>query len=437
MSGAADPRAYDEGVLSPVRLRTVLLAVVAVLAALLVTPAPAAQAADDKGIVNGSISCPKLNKCPGLTLLWFDSDWNYVGEKKLGKGARGYSVNLPADTYRLQLIDQRPSYDVSKYAPTDVKVTVKANRLSERNITMKKGGAITGTTLNGKGKRLRGAKVVAANQGQQSYSTQANKKGQFAIGGLPEGKYSVFTYDKAKTWVGRSTWAGAVKPGQAKNLRVKLTKRAGDLTVYLTTPNGLLRTKTTLTVTSRQSGQWWSKTSSNGTFAFRGLHPGGYTAVFNGAGVWFARSGSVSKADVRSNRFDTGEFHVTKRGGWITGHILDGGAPEMIALTPPWPGGPGATIRLYDADDNQLATTTSDDEGRFKLQGQLATQAGLTIVVDPPSNSGGYMNGEGYCRYDHIEFPDDYAVHIGEESYIGPLPIPRYPGQNNPACASD
>ena len=50
-------------------------------------------------------------------------DWNYIGQKAANGG--GYSLSLPPGTYHLQFVDQRPSYDVTRYAPTDVKVTVR------------------------------------------------------------------------------------------------------------------------------------------------------------------------------------------------------------------------------------------------------------------------------------------------------------------------
>ncbi len=240
-------------------------------------------------------------------MLWFDKNWNYLGSR--GANGGGYSLTLAPGTYHLQFVDQRPTYDVKRFAPTDVKVTVRANDLTKKNVTMWKGAAVTGTARGG-GKALGGATIVAANKAQQSFTTTANSKGQFAIGGLPEGKYSLFTFDKRKVWVGKSTWAGAVKPGKIKNVNIKLTKKAGNLTLYLFTPNGLLSSKTTLTVTSKQTGQWWSATSGNGTFVFKGLYPGKYNVEFKGAGVWFAKTGPVEKAEVKSGRMDFGSFHA-------------------------------------------------------------------------------------------------------------------------------
>lgn len=400
-----------------------LLALVVVLVTALAGLAAPAQAAG-KGIVNGSITCPpKGSKCPGLKLLWFDQDWTYIGQRKLGGGAQGYSLTLPAGTYHLQFVDQRPAYDVTKYAPTDTQVTVHSNDLTVRNVTMTKGAAITGTARNGNGKPLGGATIVAANKGEQSFSSQANRKGQFAVGGLPQGQYSVFTYDKAKTWVDKSTWAGAVKPGQAKNIAIRLTKRAGQMTVYLFTPNGLLKQKTTLTVTSKQTGQWWSATSGNGTFVFKGLYAGGYNAQFNGAGVWFAATGPVQKASVKPNGFTSGQFRLTKRGGWISGAVLDGGGtsgPTSFAME-------GVRVGLFDAAGHELASAVSDADGNFTLTGQLATQDGLTITVEPNPNGGGWMKAappDNWCLFDSGE-TSGYSITQGQETFVDSVWLPR------------
>lgn len=408
------------------RTRPVLLLVVALLAALAaVGTGPAAQARTDKGLANGSITCPKLAKCPGMKLLWFDEGWNYLGQRKLGS-ARSYSLTLRPGTYYLQFVDQRPAYDVTKYAPTDVRVTVRANDLSTRNVTMRAGAAITGKAVNGEGRPLPGATIVAANRGRQSFSTTADDRGRFAVGGLPQSQYSVFTYDRARTWVGKSSWAGAVKSGQTENLRVRLATRAGELTVYLFTPNGLLGRKATLTVTSKQTGQWWTDTSSNGTFVFKGLYPGGYDAKFDGAGVWFAAEGAVKNATVRSNRPAFGKFRVTKRGGWVTGTVVDGGDPTFV-LAPPFEGAKGAKVTLYNAGGDPIATAFSDADGNFAVEGQLATQSGLVIDVQPTEQSGGFMIGERWCHFEQASFPAEgsYDLTSGQETFVGDLALPR------------
>lgn len=420
---------------SPARPRraALLAVVVSLLAALVATaPGPAAQAADSQGLVNGAIKFPQRD-APALKMLWFDRDWSYLGQRSLGK-ANGYSLWLSPGTYHLQFVDQRPSYDVTKYAPTDIQVTVRANDITTKAVTMWKGAAITGTARAG-GKPLGGARLVAANKTQQSFSTTANSKGQFAIGGLPQGQYSVFTYDKRKAWVGKSAWAGAVKPGQGKNLSITLTKKAGSMTVYLFTPAGRLRNTTPVTVMSKQTGQWWTGTARNGTAVFKGLYPGAYTMKFDGAGVWFARTGSVLRASVKPGQMAFGKFDITQRGGWITGNLVDAGAPDVV-LDPAYDGAKGALLRLFNKAGDEIASTYSGADGYFVINGQLATQSGVTIVVQPGPNSGGYMRGEGYCHFDSREFAD-VELTTGEETYVGDLAIPRTADQKDPACASE
>lgn len=411
--------------LPPIRASraAVLSLVVGLLAALLaVGAAPGAQARADKGLANGGITCPRLAKCPSLKLLWFDQDWNYVGQRKLGS-TRSYSLTLGPGTYYLQFVDQRPAYDVTKFAPTDVMVTVRANDLTTRNVTMQAGAAITGKAVNRQGRPLNGATVVAANRGRQSFSTVADKRGRFAVGGLPQSQYSVFTFDKARTWVGKSTWAGAVKPGQIKDIRIELPTRAGELTVYVFTPNGLLGRKATLTVMSKQTGQWWTDTSSNGTFVFKGAYPGGYTAKFDGAGVWFAAEGAVKNATVRSGRPAFGKFRLTKRGGWVTGTVVDGSDPGATMA--------GAQLRLFDQAGTLVATAVSGADGDFKLEGQLATQTGMTIAVSPKPDSGGWMQGGMWCLFDEGTVAP-VSLTAGEETWVGEVDLPRSTASGQP-----
>lgn len=404
----------------------------ALLAALVVTvPGQTAQAADDKGLVNGAIRFPQHDQ-PGLKMLWFDENWSYVGQKALGR-VDGYSMWLEPGTYHLQFVDQRPAYDITKYAPTDIQVTVRASDITTRAVTMRKGAVITGTAKAG-GKALGGARLVAANTARQSFSTTANSKGQFAIGGLPQGRYSVFTYDKRKEWVGKSAWAGAIKPGQAKNLAIRLAQRSGSMTVYLFTPDGRLRTTTPVTITSNKTGQWWTATARSGTAVFKGLYPGDYTLKFDGAGVWFARTGAVQRATVKSGQMAFGKFSISTRGGWITGNLVDRGAPD-VPLDPPYTGARGAQLLLLDQDGTEIASAYSTADGSFTINGRLATQAGLTIVVNPGIDSAGYMRGEGYCQFDSADFTG-FAIATGEETYVGDLSVPRTPDQPDPACAS-
>lgn len=414
------------------RTRAIVVAVVTLLGSLVLAVAPmgSAQAASGTEVVTGVIKFPQGDH-PKVQLLWFDRNWSYLGKKTAGGGS--YAVNLAPGTYHLQFVDQRPSYKIEKYAPTDIKVTVRAGDPTLRDVKMKRGGYVTGTVRTGDGKPAKNARVVAANRSEQSFETTANAKGQFAVGGLPQGKYSMFTWDKSKRWVGKSAWAGAVKPRTGQNIDIKLKKRAGALRVLLYTPSGSLSGKTSVTVTSKATGQWWTATAKGGSVVFQGLYPGKYKLEFGGLGVWLPRTGSVASGKVRSNQTDIGKFKISQRGGWVTGRIVDGTAPAS-PLQPPWVNGPGATVALYNTAGSKVATTTSRPDGTFTLSGTLTTQSGLTVVIDPPSQGGGYMNGAARCLFGHASF-GGFSVTTGRESAIGDLPVPRTAGQEY-QCAS-
>ena len=138
---------------------------------------------------------------------------------------------------------------------------------------MRRGAAITGTVKAG-GKAAKGARIVAANTAEQSFEVKANSKGQFALGGLPAGNYSVFTYDRTKRYVGKSLWVPRLKAGRAENVAIKLTKKAGRLLVDLYAGSAPLRGKATVTVVSRANGQFWSANVQARLRVFAGSLPG-------------------------------------------------------------------------------------------------------------------------------------------------------------------
>src|SRR5437868_1041780 len=123
--------------------RAAVVAVLTLLGSLLlVVPVGGAEAASDKGVVTGVLKFPQKDH-PKVQMLWFDQNWNYLGRKAAGGGS--YAINLDPGTYHLQFVDQRPAYDITKYAPTDVRVTVRAGDPTIRNVKMTHGGYVTGT----------------------------------------------------------------------------------------------------------------------------------------------------------------------------------------------------------------------------------------------------------------------------------------------------
>ena len=402
-------------------LATLLASVLLASALTAVGPAGRAGAAE-QGQVVGQIRFPKERT--KVEVLWFTSEWRYLGRKNAGAGT--YTINLAPGTYWLQFVDRREAYDIGKYAPTDVKVTVGAGRVV-RNVTMQRGAYITGTVRLGDGRPGAKATVTAANTAGRSFSTTANARGQFAIGGLPQSKYSVFTWDRRKRWVGKSTWAGKVRTGRGENVAVRLGQRSGALRLLLDTRTGPLRAKTQVTVTSKETGQWWTATSRGGSAVLKGLYPGRYTVQFPGAGIWLRATVPVRGATVRAGSTSIGQAKLTRRGGWITGQAVDAGAPAYPLAN--------AQVRLYDAYGTLLDETESDAAGHFTLDGQIYTQTGMTVVVDPDPQLGGYTQTASYCQFEAAQLPGIPATQ-GTETALGAVPVPRAPGQENPACAS-
>ena len=414
---------------SPARLRTVLLALAALLAALLATPGPGAQAAADKQRVYGAINCPGQTECPNIKVLWFDKTWTYIDEGRANGG--GYALRLAPGTYHLQFVDQRPAWDTSKYAPTDVTVTVREQTV-RKTVTMRSGASITGVA-RAAGKPLRGARVVAANQAEQSFATTANKKGQFAIGGLPAGKYCLFTFDRARKYVDKCAWVGGIDFGQSRNQPVRLSKKAGSLTVFVETKEDGSAPNSSVTVTSRKTGQWWSSKVRGGKAVFGGLFPGRYRIKYDGAGVWFTATGAVRGGVVRPQRMAFGDFTLLERGGWVTGVVVDAG--DRDSTLRPQGTQPGAVVMLFAADGTKLAQTTSGADGGFRLDGLIRSQGDLTIVVDPSTSSSGYMVGADVCQFQRTEFLRQFSATQGEDSFTGPIAVDRVPGQMDPDCS--
>jgi hypothetical protein len=437
LSGSAGRPTYDEAMLARSRMtRAAILSLLLglLLTAFVATPPPV-DAAGSTGVAYGTIKFPQRDK-PGMRVLWFTKDWTYLGAKTAAGGT--YSLNLQPGSYHLQFVDQRPTYKTEKYAPTDIAVTVDAGTGTRKNVTMKRGAFITGTVKT-HGKNAKQARVVAANQSETSFQTTANDKGQFAIGGLPEGKYSVFTYDHRNAYVGKSTYAGKLTPGKSANLQINLTTRAGSLRVNMfTSANGVKKQVSgnpVVTAVSTATGQFWSEKVKSGSVVFQGLYPGKYTLVANGYGVWFGKTGAVSGPAVKAGKPQFGSFTYTKRGGWVSGDLVDGGNPDY-PLKKPFPSAPGAKIDLYSSGGALLASGYANDNGHFTVQGQISTISDATLVVTPGVDSAGYMNGEGYCQFDEATV-ESVSITIGQGSDAGTVFVPRYPGQTSPACASE
>lgn len=407
-----------------VRLLAVLLALAA--PAVLV---PASTASTDtsvtareetgrvRGNILGSDGSPSR-----ATVAWFTADWQFIGRRRAAGGV--YTLDLAPGTYWLQFTDQRPAYRLDKYAPADVEVTVRAGHSTFKDVHMRRGAAITGTVETG-GHAGRHARVVAADAAERSFSVVADRKGRFALGGLPAGSYSVFTYDRARHWVGRSTWVPGLDLGRSTHVAIRLDRPAGGLLVDLYGGSASLGARVWVTAVSLETGQFWTARSGGGHVRFDGLHPGRYRLVMPSAGDYLGRSGRVQGGRVHAGRVAFGEFRLTRRGGWVEGVVVDQESPTH-ALE-------GVPVSLYDRDGALVASDTTDDGGYYRLGGPLPTQAGMTVVVEP--TGGGWMQGEHWCRFDRARV-EDVEVYVGQGTELDDVLLPHLPAaQQNGAVA--
>ena len=411
---------------SPRVLRAVPVLVVALLMALVVTVAPGAPAppanAADTGKVRGAIYAGK-SLAERIQVTWFDSDWHYLGKRKLSRGV--FSLRLRTGSYWLQFTDLRPTYDVKRYAPTNVRVTVSSGRTATKSVHMHRGAAITGVVKAG-GRPAGGARIVAAKTDEQSFTVNANSQGQFALGGLPAGSYSVFSYDRSKRWVGKSLWVAGMKLGQLRNVTPTMNVRAGTLLVDLYNGAGnSLSGKAYVTAVSRSSGQFWTAKMSGGSVTFAGLYPGRYKLVVPDVGPWFGRTGAVTGGQVRSGRPAFGSFKLTKRGAWITGTVVDASATGRVLG--------GAVVSAWSTDGSKLGEATSDDDGNFTISGPIHSQSDVTLVVDHGPYSDYLGEEPNRCQYVRTEH-GGYPITENQENFVDLVPIDRMAPQTKPGC---
>ena len=414
--------------------RTAATAVLALVLGLLggvgtLTLAAPTAAAVEKGQIVGEVLVPGNVK---IKVRVFDRDWTFIRSEAVRNGI--YSVALPAGTYYLQFTDERPAYHVDKYAPTDLKVTVRSGRKTQKNVRMQPGAAITGTVRGG-GRALAGATVVAASADERSFRTKANKKGQFALGGLPDGSYSVFTYDRRGEWVDKSTFVQRLRSRDRRDVAISLGRKGGRLLVDLRAGGQKIRETVFVTAISKASGQFWTVRARRGEASFKGLYPGGYTMVAPGVGNYLPQEAAIKGARVKPGRADLASvFTWTRTAASAQGYVVNAEHPELDLE--------GARVRLFAADGSLLGSARTDSTGQFFLGGQLLTQTGVIAVVDAdPSYNSGFLGKPPYtCKFGQLESPP-FKLTVGTTSQVGELLLPYLPPEdqagypdNNPHC---
>lgn len=408
------------------RTAPLLLVLALVLSSLgLVGLGSAPAVAATKGTVTGQL---KLSGKVPVKMRWFTSDWKFLNERKVSGDI--YSLSLVPGTYYLQFVDERPAYDISKFAPTDIKVTIRAGKTIQKDVRMQRGAAITGTVKAG-GKPAGGAQVVAANSNQQSFPVKANDKGQFALGGLPDGSYSVFTYDRQKTWVGKSLFVRGLRSGNVKNVAIAMGTKAGSLRVELKAGGKKMGKKVFVTAVSKATGQFWTAKASRGVVIFKGLYPGGYRMVAPGVGRYLPEEGPIRNARVRAGGADlVSTFEWTHLGASIVGTVYDEVYPDFPL--------PQVTVLAFNSDGAKIGQATTLSDGTFRIVGPIPTQKDVTIKIQPGGVNPPYLNtaGNSYCKFGTAE-QSGIGLVEGEELNLGDLQLPQLPKEeqdNKDAC---
>jgi len=392
-------------------LVTVVLAAVALLMSALVVSAAPAQAAAPSGGVRGAIV--GLGDSPA-DITWSSTDGTRSGTRRVTGGV--YSLDLAPGTYNLTVSDRRPTYDVTKRAPSTVQVTVVAGRTVQRNVRLAEGASIGGTVRAG-GKVAPKARVVAARKDQTVFTSTADSRGNFALGGLPAGAYSVFTYDARGGWTARSLYLPRLRAGAYKPVDISLGTKAGTLLVDVYAGQSRASGGGYATAVSARTGQFWVTRMSGGSYTFTGLHPGRYRVIVPGSGNYLGTTATLRK-DVRSGRAAFESVQLTQRGASLRGTVVDANRPGATLKD--------GQVQLMDARGTILASATTDENGAFRLGGQLTTRTDLRLVVGPGPYSPYLGSGTSYCKYDDLTVaPVD--VSTGEERVLEPLLLPHLP----------
>ncbi|GAA1926987.1 hypothetical protein GCM10009737_31050 [Nocardioides lentus] len=386
------------------------LAALALLMSVFVTVAGPAQAAET-GRVRGEVLGVGG---AAVDVTWATTDGVRSGTARATGGV--YSLSLAPGTYRLTFRDRRPSYDVAKLAPTTVEVGVTAASTTQRTVRLTPGAAIGGTVRAG-GRVAPKARVVAARTDQQVFETTADSRGRFALGGLPAGSYSVFTYDRAGRFTADSLWLPRLRAGRYTAVDLALRTRAGTLQVDVYAGGAPAVGTGYVTAVSLRTGQYWVARMVRGSVTFAGVAPGRYRLLVPGAGDWLGTTATPPQA-VRSGRAAFATVRLTQQGAGVTGRLVDAHR-SGVALA-------DGEVRLLDGTGAVLATATTAADGTFRLGGQLTTRTDLRVVVGPGPYSPYLGQGTSYCKYDALTVAP-VAVRTGAVTALGDLALPHLP----------
>lgn len=341
------------------------------------TTAHAAENAKIRGYVTDSAG--KAAKTVTVRLFRSDANdknWTYVRAVNVRpSGVYEVMTNGPG-RYHLQLIDRRPAYNLKSYARIpNIDVNVGSAAVF-RNVRMQIGGAIGGKvqvkSSKSKYKGARYAKIRAIGNDGQVYEVQADKGGQFALGGLPKGTYRVFAYDRANRRVGKSKLVRNVKLRAFRKVSFKLGTRPSAYRGFLTVGNGnaLARGSVTVTAVNKRTGEYWVRKISSGGLSLTGLTAGPYTLTIPDTSGYFGRT--VALPSVRAGKTRSISVNLPTRAGTISGTVVDAVSRKPI---------PNISVRLTDSSGKTQQELPATAAGKFVLGGTIRPRSGMTVTI--------------------------------------------------------
>ena len=246
-----------------------------------------------------------------VKVLLFDAGWSYVSRVKVRDNGVYQLPSPGAGSYHLQFVDGRPAYNTKAYAARlDVRIRVGASPV-QKNVRLHRGGAIGGT-VEVRGKRAANAQIRAISNGGQVIMVEANKRGEYALGGLAKDDYRVFAYDAKKRRVGPSKLIKKVKLRTFRQASFNLTTKPGSIRGFLTVGGVRARGTVFVTAVNKKTGEYWVQKVSAGNLSLRGLTPGPYRVeVPDSAGY---AGGSFTIGTVRAGGKRNASIDLTPRG---------------------------------------------------------------------------------------------------------------------------
>ncbi len=332
---------------------------------------------------------------------YYDS-WGTVTTDAVGRydfsGVRNYR-------YRAEFRDPSNTYAAEWYqdAPSSLTATVITGSLGTTvagiDASLSLAGRITGTVTGPDGVApLANIRVTVSSSGNSASSANTNSLGQYDIGGLNTGIYSVQFYDPAGDYLSLSAanisvTVGMTTPGINASLSL-----AGHITGTVTGPDGVSPLTNVVVTVSDASYSWGGAAVTNitGNYNSGRLAPGTYRVEFSKSGYvteWYdnvTNSNSATWITVTAGTTISNINAALTELGHITGTVTtsDGNTPL-----------PGISVAIY---------RRSNSEGLYVTSWNATTNA-----------SGGYDIGGLYAQDPQYGDPLLYVKFLDPSGFYG------------------